>query len=271
MDKKEYLIGDVASMIGISRDTLRFYERKGILSVRKKGNGYRYYTEDDIFELSSIFYHRKMNINLEKIENLWSQDTSYQSNAVVAEQKIQEEEEAIRRHQQALVRLRMFRDECKKIKQHLNRFSIRSFPDAYEIDTCATQQDGVIQWFYLSQKAPGLDMAYTYDTFFYSGTGDASALEFRHSTLLLYKQLANDLNISFDLESYPTTHTRDCLYTIVESPTRIPDIRLLDQMMAWGRDQGLTTEDTVISDYIMHGMKDGSFTFYLELYIPVSG
>lgn len=42
-EKAEYLIGDVARMVGLSRDALRFYEKKGIINARKKDNGYRYY------------------------------------------------------------------------------------------------------------------------------------------------------------------------------------------------------------------------------------
>lgn len=45
MKRREYLIGDMSEIVGISRDTLRFYEKKGIIKSRKKENGYRYYLE----------------------------------------------------------------------------------------------------------------------------------------------------------------------------------------------------------------------------------
>ena len=41
-EKQRYLIGDVANLMGISRDTLRYYEKRGILSSEKGDNGYRY-------------------------------------------------------------------------------------------------------------------------------------------------------------------------------------------------------------------------------------
>lgn len=69
-EKAEYLIGDVARMVGLSRDTLRFYEKKGIITAKKKENGYRYYSENDIYRLMYIIYHRKMNTSLEEIEGL---------------------------------------------------------------------------------------------------------------------------------------------------------------------------------------------------------
>ena len=68
MKRREYLIGDMSEIVGISRDTLRFYEKKGIIKSRKKENGYRYYLEEDILRLMFIVYRRKMNQSLEEIE-----------------------------------------------------------------------------------------------------------------------------------------------------------------------------------------------------------
>ena len=33
--QREYLIGDMSEIVGVSRDTLRFYEKKGIIKARK--------------------------------------------------------------------------------------------------------------------------------------------------------------------------------------------------------------------------------------------
>ena len=38
---KQYTIGDVSKRLGISRDSLRFYEKKGIITPQKLENGYR--------------------------------------------------------------------------------------------------------------------------------------------------------------------------------------------------------------------------------------
>ena len=54
MNKSKYLIGDVANLMGMSRDTLRHYEKRGLLTARKAANGYRYYTEADISRFISI-------------------------------------------------------------------------------------------------------------------------------------------------------------------------------------------------------------------------
>ena len=269
MEKKEYLIGDVAAMIGVSRDTLRFYEKKGIISVRKKENGYRYYSEDDIFALSSIFYHRKMNIGLEEIESLWKDDNSFETSAEITKQQIEAEKEEILKHHQALVRLHLFQEECRKIEQNLNRISLKSFPKAYIIETCDSPQDSVIAWFCKSQKEPGFDMLYTYDTYRIPGKTGSDTPEFQQSSLLLYEELTDTLPFSFDLKRYEKTKTPECLYAIIESQSRVPDMEMIRNMTAWGEEHQVKAGDIVVSDYVMHGMQDGTFIFYLEIYIPI--
>lgn len=269
MKKKEYLIGDVAAMTGVSRDTLRFYEKKGIITVRKKENGYRYYSEDDIFELSSIFYHRKMNIGLDEIEHLWSGDASFETAAKVTQQQIEAEEQEILKHQQALIRLQLFQEECRKISQNLNKVSVRSLPKAYVIETCKTPQEGVIAWFCQSQKEPGLDMLYTYDFYTYDEQSEEDMMKFQNSSLLLYKELADCLSSSFNVSSYPMTGITDCLYTIVESHDRVPSSKTVRSMLNWGKEHDFYMGNHIVSDYIMHGMQGGTFTYYLEIYIPI--
>ena len=39
-------IGELAKATGVSTDTLRHYERKGLLNSRRARNGYRQYPED---------------------------------------------------------------------------------------------------------------------------------------------------------------------------------------------------------------------------------
>ena len=111
-----YLIGDVAQMVGLSRDALRFYEKKGIIRADKKENGYRYYSEDDIYRLMYILYHRKMNTSLEEIGGLMSGQNSTSAMRQHVRQRMAEEEEALRRHNQAIMRLKLVEKDISRIE-----------------------------------------------------------------------------------------------------------------------------------------------------------
>ena len=95
--KKEYLIGDVSRIVGMSRDALRFYEKKGVIRSQKKENGYRYFSEDDIYRLMCIVYRRKMNDSLEEIRDFVKDDKSVANMREHLKKRVQEEEKEIRR------------------------------------------------------------------------------------------------------------------------------------------------------------------------------
>lgn len=57
----------VSEYLDISMDTLRNWERNGLLSVRRKENGYRVYTDNDIRRLKIIRSLRCSNYSLEAI------------------------------------------------------------------------------------------------------------------------------------------------------------------------------------------------------------
>lgn len=68
MKSKGLLIGELARLFRISTDTLRFYDRKGILSPSvRSGNNYRYYTYQDVSRLTAIILLRKMEVPLKEI------------------------------------------------------------------------------------------------------------------------------------------------------------------------------------------------------------
>lgn len=64
---------EVSNEFGISMDTLRNWEMNGLLTVKRKENGYRVYTDDDIRRLKIIRSLRCANYSLEAILRLLNQ------------------------------------------------------------------------------------------------------------------------------------------------------------------------------------------------------
>ena len=211
-EKAEYLIGDVARMVGLSRDALRFYEKKGIINARKKDNGYRYYSEDDIYKLMYILYQRKMNTSLEEIEGLMSGGRSMESRRKRIKQRMAEEEETIRMHQQAIARLKLVQRDMDHIEESLNRYSLRRFPKAYIMGQCRDLQHGLREWFRLASTISGLDMTYFYNELTYNGR----ELTQHGTQLLFYKELEDQLGDAFDSSRYALTEEKMCIYTVLD-------------------------------------------------------
>lgn len=61
-------IGEMADATGLSRDTLRFYEKRGLLRARRSANGYRDYPPEAVDWLRYIRLAQSLGFTLMEIE-----------------------------------------------------------------------------------------------------------------------------------------------------------------------------------------------------------
>lgn len=67
----QYRIGDVTAKLGLSADTLRYYEKIGLLpAVGRNGAGIRLYNDQDLSRLKFIQRAQQMNFTLAEIGEL---------------------------------------------------------------------------------------------------------------------------------------------------------------------------------------------------------
>ena len=266
--ERKYLIGDVARIAGLSRDALRFYEKKGIISSSKMDNGYRCYSDLDIYRLMHILYYRKMNISLGDLEELMSgRAEPVASTRESIARQIEEEKAELKRHQWAITRLQMVQRDMERIERFTNRCTIKSFPSAYILESCGSFQEGLEKWFDLSSAVEALDMTYFYTVLQFCGGKAVN----RGTELLLYSELADKLGEDFPFESCPRTRQQKCIYQVVKSEHMIPEKEQLEKMLQWGRERGLKPGETVYVNVMTCFFKGRKIIYGLELYMPLKG
>lgn len=88
-----WTIGEVAKLFDVSTDTLRYYEKTGILSSKKNSdNGYRYYSYDEIVVLMDILFFRSMELSVKDIKQIINKmDVGEIKNILYQNQRIVEE------------------------------------------------------------------------------------------------------------------------------------------------------------------------------------
>lgn len=99
--KREYSIGEISKIYNLGTDSLRYYEKKGILSPARKDNGYRVYTLDDIWRLNTIKDMRKLGFSVNQIKE-YIDNRSIETTTDLIEKEIKIIEEEI----MPLIRLR---------------------------------------------------------------------------------------------------------------------------------------------------------------------
>jgi MerR family transcriptional regulator, copper efflux regulator len=67
----DYRIGDIGKRLGLSADTLRYYEKIGLLqNVNRTASGIRLYSDKNVSQLKFIQRAQKMNFSLAEIKDL---------------------------------------------------------------------------------------------------------------------------------------------------------------------------------------------------------
>ena len=109
-------IGELAQRAGISRDTLRFYEKHGLITPSNRtDSGYRLYSKSDVLRISFILSAKEVGFTLNEIHQLLELEVtkdkkSCQDVKEFVDNKIQ------------VVNQRLI--EMKKIKQSLKTLSV---------------------------------------------------------------------------------------------------------------------------------------------------
>lgn len=68
--KEKFLVGELSRIFNISADTLRYYDKIGLLKpVQDQNNHYRYYSLENFFTLSRILFLKSLGISMKDIIN----------------------------------------------------------------------------------------------------------------------------------------------------------------------------------------------------------
>lgn len=111
--KPSYRIGEISRLFGIGADSLRYYERLGILAPRRTENGYRAYDLADMYKLSIIRDLRRLDMPMAQIGEYLSDQTIAKTKEMLEREQeiidgqmraLRERREAIERRERALCR-----------------------------------------------------------------------------------------------------------------------------------------------------------------------
>ena len=269
MPQTKYRIGDVADLIGMSRDSLRHYEKRGLIPSKKDDNGYRYYTDEDLPRLISILYERKMGMGLDAIA-VGLHDSPLDESMIdrLKDQLIREKNE-VRRHQQAIARLQMSLEDYEQVVRHRGEVLLNSFPASYVIIPETSFFEGITQWFRLASRYPGLDMMYVYDTYDWNMTGSQIQLNYKNTQLILKKEFRDFVEYPFSETDTASIDSFPCLSSFAISKERLPQKEQVRALLDSAKERGLTPSSHLYCTFIGRSARSGQTFFHMQMYLPV--
>ena len=269
MEEYKYLIGEIADMLGVSSDTLRHYEKKGILTARRASNGYRYYTKEDIPQMVSILYHRKMDIGLQDMEAIYSENGSVEKLTAITKERLAAETLAARQLQQNIKRLQLAQNDYEAIHHHLDDVMIKPFPASYIIIPQTGRAEAQNLWFQYAKKYSGLDMLYQFDEYRLDNTRHDFSPEYINTQLLLFQELKEYVECPFLQEEPPVTVPRPCVSVLHTASSHFPDEESIRTMITWADRQNIRLSHQLYCTCTFETLHDRRQTAYLQLFIPI--
>ncbi|MGL4740638.1 MAG: MerR family transcriptional regulator, partial [Sarcina sp.] len=121
-----FSIGQASEFLGISRDTIKFYEEKGLINpIKDDENRYRKYSMEEIHNLFLINFYRELDMEIKKIKEI--KDSGY----IEKVDSILEEQEdklfiEIKKKKEILKKIKKTRQGYLNVINNIEKFSIRS-------------------------------------------------------------------------------------------------------------------------------------------------
>lgn len=260
-----YTIGEVQKITGISRDRLRYYEKKEILKPGKLlDNRYRQYDIEDIIEVLSIEHLRTLDLGMKEIKSIRDQgDIELLSDIIARKQESLKKE--IKKMQQTLLSLEDVSKACERVRQAVNQFSIKAMPHFKVLGELSdskafTEYDRVHK---LKAKDLPIIKSFMREITF-SGT------QMDSNKMLILEELNTDRartkNIQRQVGGYEV-----CLYTIVEEALNEEDImlRVFNRCMTWMEQNDYESRGVAFIKVLFITYPAGKTTSYLEVYVPM--
>ncbi len=129
----KYSIGEFASILGVTVDTLRLYEKHGILKPFKdKTTKYRYFDDLDARNLLMSRWLRSLQFSLHEVAEL-TKNSSVESIVKGLTGKELALEEEIRKKTLLLNRIKEIKDNFESIESDFNRCKLKKLPGIYRL------------------------------------------------------------------------------------------------------------------------------------------
>lgn len=131
---KLYRINELASILSITPETIRHYERKGLISPKKSDlNGYRYYDVWDFLLLYRVRAYREYGFALKDIIDI-IYDKSHEN--LIEQLDVREKEllKELEKKTQLLNKIKHFRNITKTMSQSMGQYTLTSRPAMYRLE-----------------------------------------------------------------------------------------------------------------------------------------
>ncbi|CEP80002.1 MerR family transcriptional regulator [Paraclostridium sordellii] len=262
-----YSVGQVAKFLGVSRDTLKFYEDKGLVNPKKNAeNGYREYNQFDIYDITTINFYREIDIEIKKIQEIRT-NKSIDDLELLLEEKEQVILDEIEYKKLLLKKVKLIKEDCEKIKQYLGKYTIKEMKPL-EVKGEIKNITDYDKYEILRKNKHSLKNAVTL-------TALRRVISFNEEGMIGDKFIIVREVEEFDknIEGEVLAHT-NCIYTIIEDGRYLTDGENIDNKVEASLrkiaiENGYEPLGVVYVNILLTTYEEGLERVFLEIYAPI--
>lgn len=262
-----YTIGQVAKFLDVSRDTLKFYEEKGLVKPKQNiENGYRKYNHFDIYDITTVNLYREMDIEIKKIQEL-RKSKSIEGIKSLLEEKEKEVLKEIEYKKLLLKKLQIVKEDCEKTKQFLGKYVVKEMKPL-EVNGEIEHYTAYEEYESLKKNTDSLKKAVTL-------TSLRRVISFNEEGIIEDKFIIVRKVEDFDkgLEGEILSHPK-CIYTVIEDGRWATGGKSIDRnvessLRKVAIEQGYELLGLVYINILLTTYEDELERIFLEIYAPV--
>ena len=263
-EEEKYLyIGEVADLMGGSRDTIRIYEEQGLITPKRDENGFRRYTEADLDRLVPVKFYRENAFPMKNLRRLMNQKTRTSSLELLEEQ-IRSEQLEVLRHQRNIERLELART---YYQTGTDTFELCTVGNACRISKKReTYYETLVDWFQESRDDSDKIISYLNVEY------DLNAHDDRQKCcyLLLKESEAVSLNRQDLIEQGEILPGGECLRAVVHTEKQLPGREVLEAACRWAEEHGLKLQGKAHAHGLYLSDEHGKTSRTFEVVLPLA-
>ncbi|MFD2046586.1 MerR family transcriptional regulator [Ornithinibacillus salinisoli] len=262
-----YTIGQVASFLGVSRDTLKYYEEKELVKPKYDDqNGYRKYNQFDIHDVVTINFYRELDIEIKKIQEI-RKSKNIDDLEYVLEEKEEKILEELEYKKLLLKQIRSVKEDCSKIKEHLGKFTVKEMKPL-EVKGEITDYTAYNEYEILRNSTENLKKAVTLTSARRVIRFDREGIK-DDKFIIVTKVEDTDKNLKGEVHAYPK-----CIYTVVENGRAVDGGKSIDhevgeRLLKIAQEKGYELVGIAYINILLTMYEDGLERVFLEMYSPI--
>lgn len=264
----KYTAKYVCQLFDINRETLRYYEKEGLITPEiDENNHYRYYDDWDINFLLEVIQYRKMGFSIEEIKQIFNED-----DLDIYTNRIKNRSENLKKRialeQMILKRNNEYMQSLEFIKPRLETYEIVYSQPQYMIPLRKNYD------FIFSKESTDMFPIILNNFDFFDNTVYIPIDEFQtqsnsyYWTFTIYKEWADALQIKTEAMKYIPSQL--CIRTIIDAKERWNfGYNLFDDALKYIESNHYEVCDSIFGHLLTRIHEDNKYCRYIEIYIPV--